>query len=175
MKILAPTGNDKLELPDGLYSVPDVQDYCEYIWNKHGENVDKPSVKIYVNKTKNRIKLRIKNWYSLELLKYETIKLLGHTENKITKDKNGANVLHLKITEVLLVQFNSVNNHYQQDLRVLYTFVSNKPFGSLLGISRTNHIFLKSFNSEFEAIEVWFTNQNSQPLEIEGIINLFSI
>ena len=96
-------------------------------------------------------------------------------KSKITKDKNGANVLHLKITEVLLVHFNSVNNHYQQDLRVLYTFVSNKPFGSLLGISRTNHIFLKSLNSEFQAIEVWFTNQNSQPIEIENIINLLSI
>ena len=103
------------------------------------------------------------------------MKLLGRTENKVTKDKNGANVLHLKITEVLLVHFNSVNNDYQQDLRVLYAFVSNKPFCSLLEISRTNHIFLKSFNSEFQAIEVWFTDQNSQPLEIEDIISLFSI
>ena len=58
-----------------------------------------------------------------------------------------------------------VNNDYQQDSRVLYTFVTIKPFGSLLEISPTNHIFLKTFNSEFRDIEVWFTDQNSQPLE----------
>ena len=58
-----------------------------------------------------------------------------------------------------------VNNDYQQDLRVLYTFVSNKSFGSLLDISPSNHIFLKTFNSEYDEILVWFTDQNSQPLE----------
>ena len=51
-------------------------------------------------------------------------------------------------------------------------FVPNKPFSRLLEISPTNHIFLKTFNSEFQAIEVWFTDQNSQPLEIEDKINL---
>ena len=95
------------------------------------------------------------------------MKLLGSTKNKITKDKNGENVLHLEITEVVLVHCNIVNNDYQQDSRVLYTFVPNKPFGSLLEISPTNHIFLKTFNSEFQDIEVWYTDQNSQPLEIE--------
>ena len=100
------------------------------------------------------------------------MKLLGSTENKITRDKNGENVLHLEITEVVLVHCDIVNNDYQQDSRVLYTFVPNKPFGSLLEISPTNHIFLKTFNSEFQTIEVWFTDQNSQPLEIEDRINL---
>ena len=100
------------------------------------------------------------------------MKLLGSTENKITKDKNGENVPHLEITEVVLVHCNIVNNDYQQDSRVLYTFVPNKPFGSLLEISPTNHIFLKTFNSEFQTIEVWFTDQNSQQLEIEDRINL---
>ena len=100
------------------------------------------------------------------------MKLLGSAENKITKDKNGENVPHLEITEVVLVHCNIVNNDYQQDSRVLYTFVPNKPFGSLLEISPANHIFLKTFNSEFQTIEVWFTDQNSQPLEIEDGINL---
>ena len=99
------------------------------------------------------------------------MKLLGNTENKITKDKNGENVLHLEIT-VVLVHRNIVNNDYQQDSRVLYTFVTNKTFGSLLEISPANHIFLKTFNSEFQEIKVWFTDQNSQPLEIEDRINL---
>ena len=102
----------------------------------------------------------------------ETMKLLGSTENKITKDKNGENVPHVGITKVLLVHCNVVNNDYQQDSRVLYTFVPNKPFGSLLEISSINHIFLKTFNSEFQDIEVQFIDQNSQPLEIEDRINL---
>ena len=74
------------------------------------------------------------------------MKLLGSTKNKITKDKNGENVPHLKITEVILFHCNIVNNDYQQDSRVLYTFAQNKPFGSLLVIPPTNHIFLKTFN-----------------------------
>ena len=146
-KISAPTWNDKFELPDGSYSVSDIQDYFEYILKKHGEDIDKPSVQIYVNKIENRVTFEIKNGYSLELLTSETMKLLGSTENKIIKDKNGENVPHLEIKEVLLVHCNIVNNDYQQDSRVLYTFVPNKPFGSLLEISRTNYIFLKTFNS----------------------------
>ena len=81
-------------------------------------------------------------------------------------------VPHLEIKEVVLVHCNIVNNHYQQDSRVLHTFAPNKPFDSLLEISSTNHIFLKTFNSEFQDIEVWFTDQNSQPLEIEDTTNL---
>ena len=77
------------------------------------------------------------------------MKLLGSTKNKITKDKNGENVPRLE-----------------------YTFVPNKPFGSLLEISPTNHIFLKTFNSEYDEIKVWFTDQNSEPLEMEDKINL---
>ena len=95
------------------------------------------------------------------------MKLLGSTENKKNKDKSGKNLPHLEITEVVLVHCNKVNNDYQQDLTVLQTFVPNKPFGSLLEISATSHIFLKTFNSEYNEIEVWFTDQNSRLLEIE--------
>ena len=167
--------NDKFELPDGSYSVLDIQDYFEYILKKHGENTDKPSVQIYVNKIENRVTFKIKNRYSLELLTPEAMKLLGSTENKITKDQKGENVPNLETTEVVLVHCDIVNNDYQKDSRVLYTFVPNKPFSSLLEISPTNHIFLKSFDSEFNEIEVWFTYQNSQSLEIEDRINLTSI
>ena len=100
------------------------------------------------------------------------MKLLGSTESKITKDKNGKNVPHLEITELVLVHLNLVNNDYQQDSRILYTFVPNKSFGSLLEISPTNHIFLKTFNSEFQEIEIWFTDQNSMPLGVQDKINL---
>ena len=74
---------------------------------------------------------------------------------------------HLEITEVVLGHCGIVNNHYQQDSRVLYTFVPNKSFGQLLDIWFKNFIFLKTFDSEFSYIEVWFTGENSKPLEIE--------
>ena len=54
-KIPAPTWNEELALPGGSYSVSDIQDYFQYILKKHGENIDKPSIQIYVNKIKNRI------------------------------------------------------------------------------------------------------------------------
>ena len=96
-----------------------IQYYFEYILKNHGENFDNPSIKIYVNKTENRFRFIVKNRYSLELLTYETMKLLESTEDKITKDKSGENVPHLGIIEVVLVHCNIVNNDYQQDSRVL--------------------------------------------------------
>ena len=152
LKISAPPWNDKFELPDGSYSVSNIQDCFEYILKKKLENIDNPSVKIYVNKIENRFTFRIRNGYRLELLTPETIKLLGSTENKITKDKNSKNVPHLEIT-----------------------FVPNKPLGSLLEMSPTNHIFLKPFKSEFQDIEVWFLDKNSKSLEIEDRINSTSV
>ena len=115
--------------------------------------------------------LKLKQDFILSLAP-QTMKILGSNESKITKDKCGENILHLEITEVVLRRCNIVNNDYQQDSRVLYTFVPSKPFGSLSEISPKNHTFLKTFNSEFQAIEVWSTDQNSQSLEIEDRINL---
>ena len=83
---------------DGSYSISDIQDYFEYILKKYGKDIDKSSVQIYVNKIENRITFKIKNRYSLELLRPETMKLLESTENKVTKDKNSENVPHLQIT-----------------------------------------------------------------------------
>ena len=81
------------------------------------------------------------------------MKLLGSIESKINKDKNGENVPLLEFVELVMVHCNLVNNDYQQDSRMLYTFAQNKTFGSLLEISPTNHIFLKTFNSEFQEIK----------------------
>ena len=125
---------------------------------KHGEDINKPSVQIYVNKIANRATFKNTNGYSLELLSPETMKLLERAKKKITEDKNGENLPHLEITEVALVHCNIINNDYQQDSRVLYTFVPNQPFGSLLEIFPTNHIFLKTFNSEYDQIIVWYTD-----------------
>ena len=97
-KISAPTRNDNFLFSHRSYSVSNIQDYFEYILKKHGENIDKPSVMIYINKIENRITLKIKNGYSLELLTPEAVKLLRSTENKIIKDKSSENVPHLEIT-----------------------------------------------------------------------------
>ena len=94
------------------------------------------------------------------------------TKNKITKDGNGKKVPRLEINEVILVRCNIIKKGYQQNSRVLYTFVPNKTFGQLLHISLKHFIFLKTFDLEFLYIEVWFTNQNSESLEIEGKINI---
>ena len=120
LKISAPIWNEDFELPDGSYSVSDIQDYFIYF----------------------------KTGYYLELLMPETMKLLESAKCKITKDKNGENVPHLEITEVVLIHCNIVNNDYQQDARVLYTFVPNKSFGQLLDFSPKHFIFLKT----------WFTD-----------------
>ena len=130
---------------------------------------------MYVKKIGNRITFKIKKGYSLEPLTPETMKLLGRTKNKITNDKNGENVPQLEITEVALTHCNIVSHDYQQDSRVVYMFVPNKPFGNLFEVSLRNHIFLKTFNSEYDEIKVWFTDQNSKPLEIEDKINLAMI
>ena len=153
-KISAPTWHEEFNLPDGSYSISDIQDYYEYILKKHGENANKPSIQIYANKIANRVTFKIKKGYSLELLTKETMELLGSTENKITTNKNGENVPHIEITEVILVCCNIVNNDYQHNSRVLYTFVPNKPFASLLETSPANHIFSKTFNSEYNEIKV---------------------
>ena len=100
------------------------------------------------------------------------MKLLGITEIKITGEKNGENVPHLGVVEVVLIHSNIVDNSYQQNSRILYTFLPNKPFGILLEISPPNHIFIKIFNSEFQEIKVWFTDQNNNPLEVEDKINI---
>ena len=131
------------ELSDGLYYY-------------HETVTDDPSV----NKIKKRIVFKIKTGYYLELLTPKTVKLLGRTKSKINKDKNGKNMPHLESTEVILIHCNLVSNDYQQNSRVLYTFVLNISFGQLVDISPKSVTFLQTFNSEFSYIEVCFTDQN---------------
>ena len=102
----------------------------------------------------------------------ETMTLLGSNKNKTNKDKNDENVSYLEITEVVLMHCNIVNNYYQQDSRVLFTFVPNKAFGQLLNISPKDFIFLETFVSDFGCIKGWFTDQNFKLLEIEDKISI---
>ena len=132
-----------------------------------------PSIRRHVNKIENKITFRRKTGHDLELLIPETRKLLGITKIKINKIKNGENVPHLEITEVVLIYCNIVKIDYQQNSRVLYIFVTTKSFGQLLDISpKKEKMFLKTFDSEFSYMEVWFTDQNCKPIEIEDKINV---
>ena len=126
---------------------------------------------IYVNKIEKRIEFEIKTGYNLDLLTPVTMKLLGSTKSKMTKKENGENVSNFEITELLFVQY-IINNNYQRNSRVLYTYIPNESFGQLLDISPKNFILLKTFNSLFSYMEVWLTDQNSNPLEIEDKINI---
>ena len=125
---------EKFELPHGSYSVSDIQDCFDHIIKKH-EIVTRnnPSVRIYVIKIENKITFKIKTGYYLKHLTPDTMKLLGSTETKITKNENGENVPYLEITEVVLIHCDIVNSSYQQDLRA---FDPNKFVQHLLLINR---------------------------------------
>ena len=140
-KISAPTWNETLDLPDGSYNIPEIQDYMEYIIKKHEKIGETAPILIYANTTNNRIVFKIKTGYKLELLSKETMKLLGNTKIIIGADKNSENVPRLENVEVVLVHCNLENNSYQQHSRVLFTFVPNKQYGQLISISPHSSIF----------------------------------
>ena len=171
-KISAPTWNDTFDLPDGSYSISDIQDYFEFIIKKHETLTENPPIQIYPNKIKNRIVFKIKTGYKLELLTPETMKLLGSTNKVVDKDKNGENVPKLESVEVVLVHCNLVKNDYQHTSKVLFSFVPNKQFGQLINISPHSLTMMNTVNTEFSFVEVWFTDQTSKALEIEDNINL---
>ena len=171
-KISAPTWNEAFHLPDGSYSIDDIQDYFEFIMKKHVILTDNPSIKIYLSKIKNRIIFKIKNGYKLELLTPETMKVLGSTKKIVDKDKNGENVSKLEIVEVALVHCNLVKNDYQHTSKVLFTFVLNKKIGQLKNIYPHAFTMMNTVNTEFSYVEVWFIDQSSKALEIEDNINL---
>ena len=171
-KISAPTWNETLDLLDGSYNIPAIQNYLEYIIKKHETITDTAPILIYANNVFNRIGFKIKTGYKLELLSEETMKLLGITSSIIDKDKNSDTVPKLENAEVVLVHCNLVNNSYQQHSRVLFTFVPNKKYGQLISISPHSLVFLKIMNTEFSEIEIWFTDQNNNALEIEENVNI---
>ena len=117
-KISAPTWNYEFDLPNGFYSVPDIQDCFECITKKHDTIADNSPVQIYVNKIKNRIVFKIKTGYKLELLSQETMQLLGSSKKDIDKNKDREIAPRLETVEVVLVDCNLVNNNYQQAPKV---------------------------------------------------------
>ena len=158
-------------MPDGLCNISEIQDYIEYIIKKHEAIGETAPILIYANTINNRIVFNIKSGYKLELLSKETMKLLGSTKNIIDSNKNSENVPRLENVEVVLVHCNLVNSSYQQHSRVLFTFVTTKQYGKLISIS-PHSLILKTMNTEFSEIEVWFTDQNNNALEIDDNVNI---
>ena len=163
-KISAPTWNETFDLPDGSYNISEIQDYIE-----------NAPILIYANTINNRIVFKIKSGYKLELLSKETMKLLGSIKDIIDSNKISENVPKLENVEVVLVHCNLVNNSYQQHSRVLFTFVPTKRYDQLISISPHSLVFLKTMNMDFSEIEIWFTDQNNNALEIEDNVNIFLI
>ena len=143
-KMSAPTWNETFDLPDGSYNISEIQDYIEYIIKKHETIGENAPILIYTNTINNRIIFKIKSRYKLELLSKETMKLLGSTKDTIDADKNSENVPKLEDVEVVLV----------------------------ISISPHSLVFLKTLNTDFSEIEVWFTDQNNNALEIEDNVNI---
>ena len=170
-KISDPT-IDTFDLPDGSYSISDIQDYFEFIIKKPKTLAKNPPIQIYPNNIKNRIVFKIKTGCKLELLTPETMKLLGNTKKEVDKDKDGENVPKLESVEVVLVHCNLVKNDYQHTSKVLFTFVPNKQFGQLINISPHSLTMMNTVNTEFSSVEVWFTDQVSKALEIEDNVTL---
>ena len=174
-KISTPTSSQKFDLSDGSHNIPEIQDYFEYIIKKHETIAETAPILIYANNINNKIVFKIKTGYKLELLSEETMKLLGSKSSIINEDKNSENVPRLENVEVFLVHCNLVNNSYQQHSRMLFTFVPNKQYGQLISISPDSLVFLKTMNSEFSEIKIWFTDQNINALEIEDNFNMLLI
>ena len=169
-KISGPTWNETFDLPDGSYNISEMQDYFEYIIEKHETIAETAPILIYVNTINNRIVFKINNGSKLELLSEETMKLLGSKSSIVDADKNSENVSRLENVEVVLVHCNLVNNSYQQHSRVLFTFVPN--YVQLINISPHSLVFLKTMNTDFSEIEIWFADQNNNALEFEDNVNI---
>ena len=174
-KISAPTWNNTFDMPDGSYSIAALQDYFEYVIKKNETITTTSPILIYVNTTNNRIVFKIKSRYNLELLSKETMELLGSSKSVIDSDKNSEPVPKLESVDLVLMHCNLVNNTGQKASKVLFTFVPDKSYGRLMTAPPHSLIMLKTVNTEFTFVEVWFTDQDNRPLEIEDKVNITMI
>lgn len=112
----------------GSCSVSDIPNYFKCIIKKHETLKYNPPIWVSINIIENRITFKIKTGYHIELLSSKMMKLLGSTKRRFIKTKIGN-----MFAELVLVYWNLVNNTYQYDSRILYTFTEIKSFGSLVG------------------------------------------
>ena len=150
-KISAPTWNETFDLPDGSYSIADIQDYFEFIIKNHETLTENPQIRIYTNRIENRIVFKIKTGYKIEFLTSETMKLLGSTKKIADKNKKGENVPKLESVEVVLVCGNLVKNDYQHASKVLFSFVPNKKLWAI-----TKYFSTCFYNDEYNKYRIFF-------------------
>ena len=172
-EISGPTWSEAFDLPDGSYEIQDIQDYILKIINKHEKvelNENSP-ILIYPDGVKNRLNFRIKTGYKLELVTKETQTLLGDGPI-IDKDKNSTNVPQLDQVEYVLLHCNRVENDYLRSSKLLYEFVPDKTFGQLISVKPPVFIQCKTRDTIFDHIEIWFTDQNNNSLQIEDKVSV---
>ena len=171
---------------DGSYSAKTISDYIfgsieenrdrdkDSFWNNAKKRGDEPSeiFKLYHDKIRNRTAYVIKNKYYIKLPTKEIRHLLGISKEKIEGSDYGDLVPQIEPVTAVLVNCNIVDNEYQRNSKLLYSFVPDKPFGSLLHIEPKSEIFAKTFAGGFYDINVWFTDQNGNDLKIEDAISL---
>ena len=171
-KVSAPTWNDTFDLPDGSYSIADIQDSFEFIIKNHETLTENPPIQISPNKIKNKIVFKKKTDYKLQLLTAETMRLLGSAKKYVDKNKIGEMVPRLESVEVVLLHCNLVKNDYQHTSKVLFNFVSSKQLEQLITISTHSLTMMNRIHTEFSFVEFWFTDQTSKALETEDNFNL---
>ena len=149
LNIIALTRNDEFELPDGSYSISDIQDYIEYVIKKHTILTKILHIPVYINRINNRLVFKIKDGYNLELETPKKMKLFGSAKNLLDKTKNGENVLILEVVEIVLIKCNSTDNQYQQKSEVLYIFTPNKSYGYLLNVQPNSLVYHNIYGSKW--------------------------
>ena len=151
----------------------DIQDNIEYIIKIHEILTTIPHVHIYISRINNRLVLKIKDGYKLELQMPKTIKLFCSTKKLTNKTKNGENVLSLEVVEVVLVHRNLVNNQYQQKSEVLYLFTSNKFYVYFLNV-KPNHCLLANSNGKLFKLSnatIFYKTQNKKTFKGNGFLS----
>ena len=159
---------------DGSYEIPDIQEYFLKMIQKHEPTIEtneNSPISIYPNGVKNRISSKIKTGYKLESFTDKTQKLLGDG-SIIDKDKVSKNVPQIDQVEYVLLHCNIVQNDYLQISKLLYEFVPDKTFGKLISVKPPVFIQCKTSDSIFDYIEIWFTDQNNNSLQIENKVSV---
>ena len=172
-----PTWSEDVTISDGSYEISQIQNYfLDEEIKKHKSNVksnEQSPILIYANRILNRLSFRIKTGYKLELLTNETMTLLGVGDGPIIDTtKNGENVPRLEIVRKVLVFCNLVENVYLQNSKLLFSFVPNCRFGSLLSITPQVLKYCNPVYSIFDYIEISYADQNVRPLEIDNDITV---
>ena len=170
LKIIAPTWTNQFELPDGSYSVSDIQGYIEHIITNNETLTAIPPIHVYVNRINNRLVFKINDGYKLELQSPETLNLFGST--RVNRQKKTGEKLQYQVLKQLKQFQSNVIQQISNIIKVLRNFTPNKSYDYLLNVEPSNLPFLKTYNTESDDIMIAFTDQNCRLLEIKDKVNL---